>query len=48
MAFLPRYEMECHITSILESDDDAAFKVHRNDKIFYIEISPSTLSIRLP
>jgi hypothetical protein len=41
MAALPRYEMEYHITSMTEGDDDATFTVRRNGKRFYIEISPS-------
>ncbi|KAM0513251.1 hypothetical protein ACHAPE_008100 [Trichoderma viride] len=41
MAALPRYEMEYHITSMLEGDDDATFTVRRNGKVFYIELSPS-------
>ncbi|UKZ64951.1 uncharacterized protein TrAtP1_006155 [Trichoderma atroviride] len=40
MAALPRYEMEYHITSMLEGDDDATFTARRNGKIFYIETSP--------
>lgn len=41
MAALPRYEMEYHITSIVEGDDDATFTVRRNGKVFYITVSPS-------
>lgn len=41
MAAPPRYEMEYHITSIVEGDDDATFTVRRNGKVFYIEVSPS-------
>lgn len=36
-----RYEIEHHITSIREDDQDATFTVRRNGKVFYINISPS-------
>ncbi|ATY66940.1 kinase-like domain [Cordyceps militaris] len=41
MAKLPKHSIEYHSTSMHEDDHDASFKVRRNGKIFYIQISPS-------
>lgn len=38
---LPKHHIEHHITSVHEGDYDSTFKVRRNGKLFYIEISPS-------
>ncbi|CEJ93449.1 hypothetical protein VHEMI09038 [[Torrubiella] hemipterigena] len=41
MADIPRDQIEHHIVSIHEDDNDASFMVRRNGKVFYIQISPS-------
>ena len=41
MAGVPSYTIEYHRTSIHKDDQDASFKIRRNGKVFYIQISPS-------
>ncbi|KAJ2976253.1 hypothetical protein NQ176_g5060 [Zarea fungicola] len=41
MATVPRYKIEYHSTSMHQDGQDASFKVRRNGRVFYIEISPS-------
>ncbi|KAL7911669.1 hypothetical protein GGI35DRAFT_295855 [Trichoderma velutinum] len=36
----PRYEIDSHVTNTREDDNDARFTVRRNDKVFYIKLSP--------
>lgn len=41
MQNIPRYEIEYHSTSTDEDDHEAHFKVRRNGKVFWIELSPA-------